>query len=52
MKVKIRFPGMLLSLLKHCTLNSLRAHYAKDPELYYAAALVVLWLVVFILIHL
>ncbi len=51
MKLKIRFRRILLPFRK-LIIEQIRSHYTKDPELYYAAGLVILWLIVFILIHL
>jgi hypothetical protein len=51
MKLKIGFRGFLLPARKRLIIRNIRSHFAKDPELYYAVGLVVLWLIVFIIIH-
>jgi hypothetical protein len=51
MKLKTGFRGLLLPVRKRLKFQNMRSHYQKDPELYYAAGLVVLWLIVFIIIH-
>jgi hypothetical protein len=52
MKLKTGFRGLLLPARKRLILKRIRSHFDNDPELYYAVGLVVLWLVVFIIIHL
>ncbi len=51
MKLKTGFQGLLLSFRKRIKLKISRSNFAKDPELYFAVGLVILWLVVFIIIH-
>jgi hypothetical protein len=51
MKLKIGFRGLLLPARKRLLIKNVRAQFAKDPELYYAFGLVMLWLAVFIIIH-
>lgn len=52
MRLKTGFRGLLLPVRKRLIIKKIRAHFGKDPELYYAVGLVVLWLIVFIIIHL
>ena len=51
MKLKIGFRGLLLPVRKRLLIKNVRAHFAKDLELCYAFGLVMLWLIVFIIIH-
>jgi hypothetical protein len=51
MKQKISFRRFLLPFRKQLKMDQIRAQYAKDPELFYAVGLILLWLAVFIFIH-
>jgi hypothetical protein len=51
MRPKIGFRGLLLPVRKRLLIKKMRSHFAKDPELYYALGLVILWLIVFVIIH-
>jgi Trk-type K+ transport system membrane component len=48
MKLKIRFPGILLPFRKRLKLKISRGQFWKEPELYFAIGLVLLWLLVFL----
>jgi hypothetical protein len=52
MKLKAGFRRFLLLIRKRFTSTYIRSHFANDPELYYAVALVITWLMVFIIVHL
>lgn len=52
MKLKTGFRALLLPVRKRLKFKNIRSHFDKDPELYYAVGLVILWLIVFIFIHL
>jgi len=51
MRLKFGFRGLLLPVRKRLLIKKFRSHFAKDPELYYAMTLVIIWLIVFIIIH-
>ncbi|MDB5024947.1 MAG: hypothetical protein JWP78_2702 [Mucilaginibacter sp.] len=52
MKPKIGFRELLLSFRKRLKEKTTQSNFIKDPELYYAVALVIVWLLIFIIIHL
>jgi hypothetical protein len=49
MKLKKRFREIVLLIRKQK--RSIRQGFRNEPEIYYAAGLVLLWVVVFIVIH-
>jgi hypothetical protein len=49
MKLKKSFPGSLLPFWKHLKSKIKSINMGKDPELYFALGVVLLWLVIFIL---
>lgn len=51
MKLKTGFRGLLLPVRKRLIIKKIKSHFKQDPELYYAVGFVVLWLIVFIIIH-
>lgn len=51
MKVKIPFRRLLLPVRKQFKIAAIRSNFRKDPELYYIVGLVLLWLAVFIMVH-
>lgn len=52
MKLKYSFHGLLLSLRKRLKLTASQTKLHNDPELYLAGALVLLWLLLFLLFNL
>jgi hypothetical protein len=52
MKPKMRFLGKLLPIKKLFKPQIKSLNRVQDPELYFAAGLIILWLLVFILTHL
>lgn len=52
MKLKTSFQGLLLSFWKRLKMKIILANISKDPELFFAVGLVLLWLLIFLLSNL
>jgi hypothetical protein len=50
-EAKNRLPGIAIARTEAPLIKNVRTHFAKTPELYYALGLVMLWLIVFTIIH-